>query len=65
MQELLAQYRALEAEWSADDEMPDEINAKMRELGSTEVLQTRPIISDPAGLRGQASSSPSTARARS
>ena len=46
---LLAEYRALEAEWSEADEMPQDIDARLGELvAAMEVLETRPMIFDPA-----------------
>ncbi|NBZ89221.1 ParB/RepB/Spo0J family partition protein [Stagnihabitans tardus] len=48
---LLAEYRALEAEWSEADEMPQDIDTRLGELvAAMEVLETRPMIFDPAEI---------------
>jgi ParB family chromosome partitioning protein len=48
---LLAEYRALEVEWSEAGEVPEEIDAKMSELvAAMEILETRPMIFDPAEI---------------
>jgi len=46
---LLAEYRALEEEYSGQDEYPEEIDARLGQLEmAMEVLEQRPLIYDPA-----------------
>jgi len=46
---LLAEYRALEEEYSGQDEYPEEIDARLGQLEmAMEVLEQRPFIYDPA-----------------
>jgi ParB family chromosome partitioning protein len=46
---LLAEYRALEEEYSGQDEYPEEINARLGQLEmAMEALEQRPLIYDPA-----------------
>ena len=46
---LLAEYRALEEEYSGQDECPEEIDARLGQLEMTmEALEQRPLIYDPA-----------------
>ena len=46
---LLAQYRALEKEYSGQDEYPQEIDTRLGELkGAMEAFEQRPLIFDPA-----------------
>ena len=46
---LLAEYRALEAEWSEQDEMPDEVDMRLGELVTAmEVLEQQPQLFDAA-----------------
>jgi len=48
---LLAEYRALDAEWSEADEIPDDIDARLVELAEAmEALEARPMIFDPAEI---------------
>ena len=52
---LLAEYRALEEEYSGQDEYPEEIDARLGQLDmAMEALEQRPLIYDPAevGLAG-------------
>ena len=45
---LLAEYRALEEEYSSQDECPEEVDAKLGELeAAMEALEQRPLIFDP------------------
>ncbi len=45
---LLAEYRALEEEYSGQDEYPDEIDARLGQLETAmEALEQRPLIYDP------------------
>ena len=53
---LLAEYRALEEEYSGQDEYPEEIDARLGQLEmAMEALEQRPLIYDPAevGARGR------------
>jgi hypothetical protein len=46
---LLAEYRALEEEYSGQDEYPEEIDARLGQLEmAMETLEQRPLIFDPA-----------------
>ncbi|WP_333815587.1 ParB/RepB/Spo0J family partition protein [Tabrizicola sp.] len=46
---LLAEYRALEEEYSGEDEYPEEIDARLGQLEiAMEALEQRPLIYDPA-----------------
>jgi ParB family chromosome partitioning protein len=48
---LLAEYRALEEEYSGQDEYPEEIDARIGQLeAAMEALEQRPLIFDPAAL---------------
>jgi ParB family chromosome partitioning protein len=48
---LLAEYRALEEEYSGQDEYPEEIDARLGQLEvAMEALEQRPLIYDPAGV---------------
>jgi len=48
---LLAEYRALEEEYSGQDEVPEEIDARLGELEmAMEALEARPLIFDPAEI---------------
>ncbi|MBN8633254.1 MAG: ParB N-terminal domain-containing protein [Rhodobacterales bacterium] len=45
---LLSEYRALDAEWSEADEIPEDIDARLVELAEAmEALEARPMIFDP------------------
>ncbi|SEO20466.1 chromosome partitioning protein, ParB family, partial [Gemmobacter aquatilis] len=47
--ELLAEYRALEEEYSGQDECPEEVDARLGQLEmAIEALEQRPLIFDPA-----------------
>jgi ParB family chromosome partitioning protein len=48
---LLAEYQALDAEWSEADEIPADIDARLSELADAmEALETRPVIFDPVEI---------------
>jgi len=48
---LLAEYRALEGEYSGQDEYPEEIDVRLGELETVmEALEQRPLIYDPADV---------------
>ncbi len=48
---LLSEYRALDAEWSEADEIPEDIDARLVELAEAmEALEARPMIFDPTGI---------------
>ena len=48
---LLAEYRALEEEYSGQDEYPEEVDAKLGALeAAMEALEQRPLIFDPADV---------------
>lgn len=48
---LLSEYRALDAEWSEADDIPEDIDARLVELAEAmEALEARPMIFDPAEI---------------
>ena len=48
---LLAEYHALDAEWSEADEIPEDIDARLSELADAmETLEARPVIFDPVEI---------------
>jgi ParB family chromosome partitioning protein len=48
---LLAEYQALDAEWSEADEIPEDVDMRLGELAaSMEALEARPMIFDPAEI---------------